>query len=203
MKRLLMLLILSCLIIYAGCAPKAPKKEPGQTIKPVEVPMKLDLPKDEQMYKAYWVLKRYGNKTQAHMSYTQYKKNTSASDLSFWSPDWFYDSYQVPVNEKGHWITVTYHTATAAMRKDRRIEKLMENVPHHSIDIKLKTPNGAKYILTDTEADGVLDFAAPDAKKRNTKEVKADFPLLKRMQGKYTWILGIIKQSYKLRSKRG
>ena len=198
MKRLLMLLIVSSLMIYVGCAPKAPEKEPG-TIKPVDVPMKLDLPADGQMYKAYWVLERYGNQTQSHMSYAQYKKSTSGGSLSAWRPDWFYDSYRVPVNEKGHWITVTYHTALRAMRKDQRIAKLMENVPRHSIDVRMKTPNGVKYILTDAEADGVLDFAALDTNKKNKKEVKVDFELLKRMQRKYAWILSIIKKSYKTR----
>lgn len=202
MKRLLPVFAILSLILYAGCALKAPKKEP-ESQKPVaEFPMKLDLPKDVQMYKAFQVLEHYGRQIQSHISYTQYKKNTSSGGLSSWSPDWFYDSYQVPLNEKGYWMTVTYHTAAAAVRRDQRIEKLMENVPHQSIDVKLRTPQGEQYILTDAEADGVLDFAAPDTPKISEKEVKVDFPLLQKMQAKYTWILSIIKRSYPSTQKK-
>ena len=196
MNRLMPVSVLLSLILYAGCALKAPRKEPDPQKTIDEFPMKLDLPKDGRMYQAFQVLEHYGRKTQSHMSYARYKKSTSSGGLSSWSPDWFYDSYQVPLNEKGHWITVTYHTASAAVRRDQRIEKLMENVPHHSIDVKLRTPKGESYILTDTEADGVLDFVAPETEKKSGKAVKVDFPLLQKMQVKYTWILSIIKKSY-------
>ncbi len=198
MKNLIRILFImitfSLILAYVGCAPKAPKTEPEVT-EPAEIPQKLDLPKDKTMYKAYWVLAKYGRRTQRHMSYERYKKNTGGDPTAPWSPDWFYDSFEIPMNEKGHWITVNFHTARGAI-KDARIRKLMENVAQNSIDIRLQLPNGRKYLLTDTEADGVLDFAAPVTRRKPQKELKVDFELLKQMQKKYTWILGLIKKSY-------
>ncbi|MCK4766633.1 MAG: hypothetical protein KAW12_30855 [Candidatus Aminicenantes bacterium] len=198
MKRFIPALVLLILVIYVGCAPRAPKREPKVVEPVVEAPPKLNVPKDGQMYKVFWVLKRFGRKIRSSISYGQYKKSTAAQGLSSWSPEWFYDSFQVPLNEKGHWMTVIYRTATAAVKKDRRIRELMENAPHHAIDVKLQFPNGARYLLTDTEADGVLDFAAPD-KKKVRKDFKVDFPLLQKMQKRYAWILSIIKKSFKPR----
>ncbi len=201
MKRSITMMLLLSLLFYAGCAPRAPEKEPPPTI-PEPATEKPIAPKDEQMYMVYSVLKRFGRKIQSHISYDRYRQLVAQDGLSSWSPDWFYDSYRLPLNEKGHWVVISYHTAADAVKADPRIAKRMADVPHHAIDLRLQDPRGDKYVLTDAEADGVLDFAAPDRGDRIPTSIKKDTPLVQKMQGKYTWILSIIKKSY-TPSKKG
>jgi hypothetical protein len=91
---------------------------------------------------------------------------------------------------------MTFRSATRAIDKDPRIEKLMENLPRKVIDVQLKTPQGKIFLLSDTNADGVLDFATPAGQKKKNNSM-ADLDLLKKMQKKYRWVLGIIKKYYK------
>ncbi len=70
----------------------------------------------------------------------------------------------------------------------------MTDLPGKSITVELKMPSGKKYLLSDAEADGILDFAK-DANEKKTARV--DIQLLDQMQEKYTWILGLIKKHYK------
>ena len=127
------------------------------------------------------------------MSYEKYKKLTKGQVGGAIDPDWFYDSYNLNLNEEKHFMSVTFGTSKRAKDRDDRIEKVMEGLPDNSITVKLQTPRGNTYLLTDADADGVLDFAA-DAKNKNPR---VDIKLLDTMQKKYTWIVKIMKRNYK------
>jgi hypothetical protein len=140
------------------------------------------------------VIKDYGRLSKKYMSYEKYQQLTKGQAAAALDPDWFYDSYKLNLNEKDHWMVVTFGTAKRAIARDPRIEKIMSGLPVKSITVELKMPSGKKYLLSDAEADGILDFA----KDANEKKVtKVDVQLLDKMQEKYTWILGLIKKHYK------
>jgi hypothetical protein len=70
----------------------------------------------------------------------------------------------------------------------------MTDLPGKSIFMNLKTPSGRTFLLSDAEADGILDFVK-DAKEKTVKKINIE--LLDKMQEKYTWIISIIKRNYK------
>jgi hypothetical protein len=73
----------------------------------------------------------------------------------------------------------------------------MKGFPREVIDVIIKTPDEKTYLLSDSDADGVLDFTAR-ADERGKVRTAGDLSLLKNMQVKYQWILGIIKRHYRL-----
>jgi len=180
------------LILLAGCAGKKADTEPSTMI---DVP-KLNIAPDPGMYKALQVIKRFGNKTIDHLNYAEFKKREATAQNTTFNPDVFYDQYVLDLNEKNYWITVTFQTATRARRRDSRIRDLMQDFPENAIDVLLKTPANKIFLLSDSNGDGVLDFARPEGKQLN-KGLTVDIELLKAMQQKYGWILGIIKRHYK------
>ncbi len=198
-------LILTIIVIYVAagiaCGPSSstttPKTEPTQvkpTVEPLPVEqLRKQVPKDPAMYKAVAVIKEYGKFKKKYMSFEKYKQLTKGQVGGAIDPDWFYDGYSLNMNENKHYITVTYGTAKRAIERDDRIEKVLEGLPHSSITVNLTTPRGITYLLTDAEADGVLDFAS-NAKSKNPK---VDIKLLDTMQEKYTWIVSLIKRNYK------
>jgi hypothetical protein len=139
------------------------------------------------------VIKEYGQLKKKHISFVKYKKLTAGQPGGAMDPDWFYDSYHLDMKEKNHWITVIFGTSKRAKARDPRIGKIMADLPPNSIAVKMKTPKGREYMLSDSNADGILDYAAP----AKNKSPKVDIKLLDRMQEKYTWIIGIIKKHYK------
>ena len=204
MNNLSKRITLSILVIYAvfsiACGPSStanPKTEPTQVKPTVEPPpieeLRIQVPKDPAMYQAVAVIKEYGKLKKKYMSYKQYLKLTKGQVGGAIDPDWFYDSYYLNLNENKHFISVTFGTSKRAKDRDDRIEKVMEGLPNNSITVKVQTPRGNIYLLTDAEADGVLDFAA----NAKNKHPKIDIKLLDRMQKKYTWIVKLIKRNYK------
>lgn len=187
-----MILFLLVVVITGSCAGKKATTEPASG-EPVPQPLRLDIAADPGMYKTVKVIKNFGKRTKKHLSYAKFQKTEKSA---VFDPDVFYDHYVLDLNEKNHWITMTFRSATRAIDKDPRIEKLMENLPRKVIDVQLKTPQGKTFLLSDTNADGVLDFASPAGQKKKTGST-ADLKLLKNMQVKYRWILGIIKKYYK------
>jgi hypothetical protein len=189
--------ILGLLAAGFGCGPK----KDMQTEPRVEAPkepsieeLRKPVAKDPAIYKAIHVIKEVGQFQKKYISYEKYRQLTRGKSGVILDPDWFYDSYLLNFNEKGYWATVTFGTAKRAIERDPRIEKLMTDLPGNSITVKLKTPSGRTYLLTDAEADGILDFAK-DASQKNV--TKIDIQLLDQMQEKYTWLMSIVKKHYK------
>lgn len=187
------------LLAAFGCGGAAKKVETEP--QPVEPPRELSIEelrkpvaKDDTIYKAVEVLQKFGRLTKKYMSYEKYRSTVGAQASGAIDPDWFYDSYVLDMNEDGYWAAVTFGTAKKAKENDTRLRDLMENLPGQSIFIKLKTPSGKTYLLSDAEADGVLDFAKDTGE---TGSAKIDIQLLDQMQEKYTWLIGIIKKYYK------
>jgi hypothetical protein len=179
-----------------GCGPEKPVQTEPQVTAPEPPPveeLRKPVAKDPTVYKALHVIKEYGHMKKKYISYEKYLKLTRGQPGGAMDPDWFYDSYVLDLNEKGHWVTVTFGTSKLAQKRDPRIQKVMADLPVQAITIKLKAPSGRTYLLSDAEADGILDFAKDAAKK----DPKLDIPLLDKMQEKYTWILGLIKKHYK------
>ena len=185
--------VLTALAILAGCGPEQkPQTEPPVVKEPTVEELRKPVAKDVTIYKAVDVLKKFGRLSKKYMSYEKYKKLTGGQAAAL-DPDWFYDSYVLDLNEKGYWASVTFGTAEKAIARDPRIEKIMTDLPGTSVFMKLKTPSGRTYLLSDAEADGILDFAKDERKK----DTKIDIQLLDKMQEKYTWLMGIIKKNYK------
>ena len=188
--------VLVSLAALTGCA--GPQKKPET--EPVTVPkepsieeLRKPVSKDPTIYKARKVILEYGRFKKKYISYKKYRELTKGQTGAL-DPDWFYDSYELNLKEKGHWITVTYGTSKKAKERDPKIEALMADLPENSITVKLKTPSGRSYLLSDAEADGILDYAKDADKKTGSK---IDIQLLDKMQEKYSWIIGLIKKHYK------
>jgi hypothetical protein len=196
-KVLIITAVLISLVTGFGCGPSAqkPKTEPVKPAEPVPDIEALRKPvaKDPGMYKITNVIKEYGQFKKKYMSYEKYQKLTGGQANAALDPDWFYDSYHLNMKEKGYYITVTWGSSKRAKDRDPRIEKIMAGLPNQAITIKLDTPKGNSYVLSDAECDGILDYAA-NAKIKNPK---IDIKLLDAMQEKYTWIIGILKTHYK------
>jgi hypothetical protein len=186
------------LMFVLGCGPTEKAQTEPEVVTPKEPSieeLRKPVAKDASIYKALEVIKEYGRKSKEYISYEKHQQLTKDQANAAVDPDWFYDSYKLNLNEKDHWILVIFGTAKRAMARDPRIEKIMADLPEKSITVELKLPSGKKYLLSDAEADGILDFA----KDANEKKVtKVDVQLLDKMQEKYTWILGLIKKHYKL-----
>jgi len=181
-------------ILLAGCSGKKADTEPS-TRPVVDVPQ-LNIPPDPGIYKALKVIRGFGKKIVTHQTFAEYKKQEVADGNATFTPDLFYDRYILDLNEKDYWVTLTLRTAARSKRTDSRIRKLMKSFPENAIDVVLKTPAQKTFLLSDSNADGVLDFAAPEG-KRPDQGLKVDVKLLRTMQHKYGWILGIIKRHYK------
>lgn len=185
------------LMFIIGCGPTGKAQTEPQVVTPTEPSieeLRKPVAKDATIYKAVEVIKDYGWLSKKYMSYEKYQQLTKGQTGAALDPDWFYDNYKLNMNEKDHWILVTFGTAKRAIARDPRIEKVMADLPEKSITVELKMPSGKKYLLSDAEADGVLDFAK-DANEKKVTQV--DVQLLDKMQEKYTWILGLIKKHYK------
>lgn len=192
-KALPIVSIVISLIFIIGCGPKE-KAQTEPQVEPSIEELRKPVAKDTSIYKALEVIKEYGRKSKEYISYEKYQQLTKGQTNTALDPDWFYDTYKLNMNEKGHWILVIFGTAKRAMDQDPRIEKIMADLPEKSITVELKMPSGKKYLLSDADADGILDFAKNANEKKTTK---VDIQLLDRMQEKYTWILGLIKKHYK------
>ncbi len=185
------------LLFVFGCGPTEKVQTEPQVVTPKEPSieeLRKPVAKDASIYKALDVIKEYGRKSKDYISYEKYQQSIKDQANAALNPDWFYDSYKLNMNENDHWILVIFGTAQRAMARDPRIEKIMTDLPGKSITVELKMPSGKKYLLSDAEADGILDFAK-DADEKKTTNV--DIRLLDEMQEKYTWILGLIKKYYK------
>ncbi len=202
MKRFLKLIAITGILVYLGILGACgggvtePKTEPTPepiAKEPTIEELRKPVAKDPGMFKVQVVIKKYGKKTKDYMAYEKYQKMNAGQPNGAFNADWFYDSYNLDFNEKGYYATVTYGTAKRAIERDPRIEKLMADMPAHSITVKLKTPSGRTYLLNDAEADGVLDFV----KDIKSADNKIDIPLLDKMQEKYTWLTGHLKKYYK------
>jgi len=192
LKLLKWFLIIFLVVFINGCVGKKAETEPSAEV-PALQPPRLDMAADPGMYKAMQVIKDFGKKSKDHLTYSEFRKTKKTA---VFDPDVFYDHHVLDLNEKDYWITITYRSAVRSIRKDSRIEKLMENLPRKVIDVQLKTPQGKTFLLSDSNADGVLDFASPAGKKKRSNP-EADLKLLKNMQGRYRWVLSIIKKYYK------
>ncbi len=198
-KGILTFLVFLGLIATISCGPKTPVTEPPPA-EPGPSPLQVwqqDIPKDATVYQALKVLESYGRQSKKSISYNEYKKNTSGGTLASWSPEWFYDAYTLDLNEKGNWVTVTWSTAKFAGKNDNRIAQLMKDAPSDVIDLQVKVPSGATYLLGDSDADGILDFAMDKKNMTEAAGKQANIQLLDQMQKKYAWILSIIKRNYK------
>lgn len=178
---------------------KKPATEPTPAPKP-EAPAiesyRPNVPKDPNIYKAFKVIKHYGKLSKRYTPYSKIKSAGGSGTVQAMGSDMFYDTYSLPMNEKNYWVTVNYNTAERAIENDTRIKQEMKNIPVNNIDMVVKTPKGRKYVISDTEADGILDFAAPAGKpvKMSAEQKKS---LLDRMQRKYSWFLRLIKKNYR------
>lgn len=179
-------------ILLAGCAGKKADTEPSPVI---DIP-KLNIPPDPGIYKVLKVIRVFGKKSLNHLTFTEFKKRETTDRNATFNPDLFYDQYILDLNEKDYWVTLTMRTSVRSKRTDSRIRKLMQPFPENAIDLVLKTPADKTYLLSDSNADGVLDFAAPEG-RQSDKKLTIDIKLLRIMQRKYSWILGIIKRHYK------
>lgn len=178
-----------------GGATQEPKTEPQVIPKePTIEELRKPVAKDPTIYKAVQVLKKFGRLSKKYMSYEKYQKLSGGQGTAALDPDWFYDSYVLDLNEKGYWATVTFGTAKRAVERDPRIQKLMTDLPEKSIFMNLKAPSGRTFLLSDAEADGILDFVK-DANEKTVKKINIE--LLDKMQEKYTWIISIVKRNYK------
>jgi hypothetical protein len=185
------------LMLVFGCGSLEKVQTEPQVITPKEPSieeLRTPVSKDATIYKALEVIKEYGKLSKEYISYDKFQRLTKGQAAAALDPDWFYDSYKLNMNEEDHWILVIFGTAQRAMARDPRIGKIMTDLPGKSIAVELKMPSGKKYLLSDAEADGILDFAK-DANEKKTARV--DIQLLDQMQEKYTWILGLIKKHYK------
>lgn len=201
MNAIKKLLIIASIVFYiavaTGCGPGSQVKTEPTVVKPSEPTveeLRKPVAKDPTIYKAGAVIKEYGRLKKKHISYKKYQDLTKGQANAAMDPDWFYDSYILDLNEKNYWMNVTFGTSKKAVANDPRIQKIMSGLPEQSINIRMKTPRGKTYLLTDADADGVLDFAIDAAQKKVTK---VDIQLLDKMQEKYTWIIGLIKKHYK------
>ena len=197
-KTLAIVSIVIGLMFVFSCGPKEKVQTEPEVVTPKEPSieeLRKPVAKDASIYKALEVIKEYGRKSKEYISYEKYLQLTKGQANAALDPDWFYDSYKLNLNEKDHWILVIFGTAKRAMARDPRIEKIMADLPEKSITVELKLPSGKKYLLSDAEADGILDFAKDANEKKTTK---VDIQLLDKMQEKYTWILGLIKKHYKM-----
>lgn len=196
LKTLKIVSIMFGLMFVLGCGPtEKAQTEPLVTPKEPSIEdLRKPVAKDASIYKAVEVIKEYGRKSKEYISYEKYQQLTKGQAGVALDPDWFYDSYKLDMNEKDHWILVIFGTAKRAMARDPRIGKIMADLPEKSITVELKMPSGKKYLLSDAEVDGILDFAKDADKKKVTK---INVQLLDKMQEKYTWILGLIKKHYK------
>ncbi len=201
MKRFPKILTILSIIVYMaiafGCGggTQEPKTEPQVTPKEPSIEeLRRPVAKDPTIYQAVQVIKKFGSLSKQYISYEKYQELTGGQGAAALDPDWFYDSYVLDLNENGYWATVTFGTAKRAIERDPRIEKLLADLPGKSISIKLKTPSGRTFLLSDAEADGVLDFVK-DIREKTTNKI--DIDLLDKMQEKYTWIMGIVKKHYK------
>jgi hypothetical protein len=187
--------ILLIAIFMAGCAGSAVNKGPDSGTGLADVP-RLAVSPDPAMFRALTVVRKFGKLIHRYMPYDQYKKSGSGNGSTF-DPGIFCDRYELDLNEKDYWVTLTYYTAERAISRDPRIEKIMKDFSPKSIDVKLKTPSGKTFLLSDSNADGVLEFASQEGSPvKNPSRV--DLQLLKRMQEKYRWVLGIVKRYYRL-----
>jgi len=193
LKTLAIVSISISLMFIIGCGPKG-KAQTEPQVEPGIEELRKPVAKDTTIYKALEVIKEYGRKSKDYISYEKYQKLIKGQANAALDPDWFYDTYKLDMNENDHWILVVFGTAKRAMARDPRIEKIMADLPAKSITVELKMPSGKKYLLSDADADGILDFAKDDNEKTTTK---VDVQLLDKMQEKYTWILGLIKKHYK------
>ncbi len=197
LKTLTIVSIVIGLMFIIGCGPTEKAQTEPQVVTPREPgieELRKPVTKDAAIYKALEVIKEYGRKSKEYISYEKYQQLTKGQAGAAVDPDWFYDSFKLNMNEKDHWILVTFGSAKRAIARDPRIEKIMEDLPEKSITVELKMPSGKKYLLSDAEADGILDFAKDAEEKKVTK---INVQLLDKMQEKYTWILGLIKKHYK------
>jgi hypothetical protein len=154
-------------------------------------PILLNTKKDKTMYKVYRVIKHFGKLKVEHIPV----KNLNIQSGSAVNPDAFYDVYELDVDEKGYWFRILFKNADRAIRRSRKVKQMMAGLPVYVLDIRLKTPAKKLYMLSDADADGILDFAAPLDKNR--KKLDIDIKLLQNMQEKYRMILRIIKKYYK------
>ncbi|MCP4157644.1 MAG: hypothetical protein GY757_58585 [bacterium] len=198
LRTLITISILVVLAITFGCGgteTQTVKTEPTPVVKeaPTIEELRKPVDKDPNMFKVLKVIKKFGKFRKQYMTYEKYQKTSGSSGAI--DPAWFYDSYDLEVNEKKHWSTVTYGSAGRAIERDPRIEKALEGLPKQSVIVKLKTPDGRKYIISDADGDGIIDFA----KIANQKTVagKQDIKVLDKMQEKYTWLMSIVKKYYK------
>ena len=197
LKTLTIVSIVFGLMFVLGCGPAEKAQTEPQVVTPKEPgieELRKPVSKDAAIYKALEVIKDYGRKSKEYISYEKYQQLTKGQAGAALDPDWFYDSYKLSMNEKDHWIMVIFGTAKRAIARDPRIEKIMADLPEKSITVELKMPSGKKYLLSDAEADGILDFAKDAGEKKVTK---VNVQLLDKMQEKYTWILSLIKKHYK------
>lgn len=195
MKRFFIVLLpLIALILVACGGPGTVATEP----EPVAVPEAPPPPKvspDPGIHRVHVVLRHFGRLTRKYMSHAEYNRNNSGNDgVASVSPDWFYDTYSLDLNEDGYWAKVNYQTAERAIARDPRIESLLGNAPRHAIDMAVKTPAGREYVLSDSEGDGVLDYAA--LKKKSARDSAFDWELRDRMQPTYSRLLAVIKGYY-------
>lgn len=194
-KTLTIVSIVISLMFIISCGPtEKAQTEPQLPTGPGIEKLRKPVSKDTTIYKAVEVIKDYGRLSKEYISYEKYKQLTKGQAGVTLDPDWFYDSYKLDMNEKDHWILVIFGSAKRAIARDPRIEKIMADLPEKSITVELKMPSGKKYLLSDAEADGILDFAKDADKKKVTR---VDVQLLDKMQEKYTWIIGLIKKHYK------
>jgi len=188
-------IMLTLLVFFFACGPTKKVETQPQAPEPPRIEeLRKPVAKDPGMFKVTRVIQKFGRKSGKYMSYDKFKQLTKGQSNPTIIPDWFYDSFVLEMNEKGYWATVTFGSAKRAIKRDPRIEKLLGELPHQAISIKLKTPSSITYLLTDAQADGILDYVQ-DTRKKPEKEI--DIKLLDRMQEKYTWLIGIIKKYYK------
>lgn len=192
--RVVFILLLVSLIYF--CGPKEVKVEPSvEEQGTVETRPLLDVPKDPSIYKACHVIKDYGKMTQMHRSYQDFLKASKGGKTAF-TPAMFYDTYKLKLTEQNHRFQLMFSTARRAIKKDQRVEDQMSGLPRKVIDVNMTTPKGMVYMMSDNEADGVLDFATP-ANRKQAPTGGVDVQLLKRLQKKYAWVLSVVKKYYK------
>jgi len=199
MKRVLTALIIFISFLFVvACGPSsspAPKTEPEITqiqTPPAVEDLRKPVAKDANMFKVIKVIKEYGVFKKKYMSFEKYHQLTNGGTSGALDPDWFYDSYSFNMNEKNHFITITFGTSKRAKDRDDRIEKVMADLPENSISVRMKTPRDHTYLLTDAEADGILDYAVDE----KNKGAGVDIKLLDAMQEKYSWIVSEVKKYY-------
>lgn len=184
------------ILLIINCGPTSrPDTEPAPLEGKVETKPVLNVPEDTQIYKAYKVIADYGRLTRKHRSFRDFLRVSKKGGNSAFDPAWFYDSYVLSLFEENHKIKIMFNSAKRAIYKDQRVEEKMSGLPAQVIDIHLKLPGGRTYLLSDSDGDGVLDFALPAGQKPTPG--KANLPLLQKMQKKYRWIISILKKSYK------